>query len=50
MRTDRVTSGDQPHLYFVGHSYDATGGLHNIKVDSALAAERIAVDARRGAA
>jgi cation diffusion facilitator CzcD-associated flavoprotein CzcO len=50
MRSDRVTSADQPHLYFVGHSYDATGGLYNIKVDSALAAERIAADARRGAA
>jgi putative flavoprotein involved in K+ transport len=50
MRTDRVTSADQPHLYFVGHSYDATGGLYNIKRDSALAAERIAAGARRGAA
>ena len=50
LRTDRVTSADQPHLYFVGHSYDSTGGLYNIKVDSALAAERIAASARRGAA
>jgi cation diffusion facilitator CzcD-associated flavoprotein CzcO len=50
MRTDRVTSADQPHLYFVGHSYDSTGGLYNIKRDSALAAERIAAGARRGAA
>lgn len=50
VRTDRVTSADQPHLYFVGHSYDATGGLYNIKVDSALAAERIAASTRRGAA
>ena len=50
LRTDRVTSADQPHLYFVGHSYDATGGLYNIKRDSALAAERIAAGARRGAA
>ncbi|MEO6525750.1 MAG: NAD(P)/FAD-dependent oxidoreductase [Gemmatimonadaceae bacterium] len=47
VRTDRVTSADQPHLYFVGHSYDATGGLYNIKRDSALAAERIAAGARR---
>ena len=30
VRTDRVTSADQPHLYFVGHTYDATGGLYNI--------------------
>ena len=42
LRTDRVTSADQPGLYFVGHSYDTTGGLHNIRRDSALAAERIA--------
>jgi cation diffusion facilitator CzcD-associated flavoprotein CzcO len=49
-RTDRVTSADQPHLYFVGHSYDATGGLYNIRLDSVLAAERIAAGVRRGAA
>ena len=42
LRTDRVTSADQPHLYFVGHTYDATGGLYNIRRDAALAAERIA--------
>lgn len=50
LRSDRVTSVDQPNLYFVGHSYDATGGLYNIKRDSALAAERIAASLRRGAA
>jgi cation diffusion facilitator CzcD-associated flavoprotein CzcO len=50
VRTDRVTSADQPHLYFVGHSYDSTGGLYNIRRDSALAAERIAASVRRGAA
>ena len=50
VRTDRVTSADQPHLYFVGHSYDSTGGLYNIRLDSALAAERIAATARHGAA
>ncbi|MFL5618092.1 MAG: flavin-containing monooxygenase [Gemmatimonadaceae bacterium] len=50
VRTDRVTSADQPHLYFVGHSYDSTGGLYNIKRDAVLAAERIAAGARRGAA
>ena len=50
VRADRVTSADQPHLYFVGHSYDATGGLYNIRRDSALAAERIAAGARRDAA
>jgi cation diffusion facilitator CzcD-associated flavoprotein CzcO len=42
LRTDRVTSADQPNLYFVGHTYDATGGLYNIRRDSGLAAERIA--------
>ena len=50
VRSDRVTSADQPHLYFVGHSYDATGGLNNIRRDSVLSAERIAAAARRGAA
>jgi hypothetical protein len=50
VRTDRVTSADQPNLYFVGHSYDATGGLYNIRRDSVLAAERIAASTRRGAA
>jgi thioredoxin reductase len=39
---DRVTSADQPGLYFVGHNYDATGGLYNIGVDARLVAERIA--------
>jgi cation diffusion facilitator CzcD-associated flavoprotein CzcO len=42
LRTDRVTSADQPNLYFVGHTYDSTGGLYNIRRDSGLAAERIA--------
>jgi len=42
LRTDRVTSVDQPNLYFVGHSYDSTGGLYNIRCDAGLAAERIA--------
>lgn len=42
LRTDRVTSADQPNLYFVGHNYDATGGLYNIRRDAGLAAARIA--------
>jgi cation diffusion facilitator CzcD-associated flavoprotein CzcO len=42
LRTDRVTSADQPNLYFVGHTYDATGGLYNIRQDARLAAARIA--------
>jgi cation diffusion facilitator CzcD-associated flavoprotein CzcO len=40
-RRDRVTSEDQPNLYFVGHNYDATGGLWNIRIDSRLAVEAI---------
>ena len=27
LRTDRVTSADQPDLYFVGHSYDCHGWI-----------------------
>jgi putative flavoprotein involved in K+ transport len=50
LRTDRVTSADQPDLYFVGHTYDATGGLHNIAQDAVLAAERIASSRKRGVA
>jgi len=42
LRTARVASVDQPNLYFVGHNYDATGGLYNIRVDSRLVARRIA--------
>ena len=41
-RRDRVVSTDQPNLFFVGHNYDATGGLFNIRRDSRLAAEAIA--------
>lgn len=41
-RRDRVTSADQPGLYFVGHNYDASGGLANIRRDARLAARRIA--------
>ncbi len=39
MRRDRVISVDQPNLFFVGHNYDATGGLTNIRRDAPLAAE-----------
>ena len=41
VRMDRVTSADQSNLYFVGHTYDATGGLYNIGRDAKLAAARI---------
>ena len=49
-RADRVTSADQPNLYFVGHNYDSTGGLYNIRRDSQLAAARIAGALNRRAA
>src|SRR5438094_3687737 len=41
-RRDRVVSLDQPNLFFVGHNYDATGGLYNINRDARLAAGLIA--------
>ncbi len=41
-RSDRVTSAEQPDLYFVGHEYDASGGIANIRHDAPLAASRIA--------
>jgi cation diffusion facilitator CzcD-associated flavoprotein CzcO len=41
-RSDRVTSADQPNLYFVGHTYDAAGGLYNITRDARRAARKIA--------
>jgi len=47
MRRDRVISEDQPDLYFVGHNYDPSGGLTNIRRDSALAAEEITRSLRR---
>ena len=42
-RRDRVTSADQPGLYFVGHNYDATSGIANIRRDAPIVAEHIAV-------
>jgi indole-3-pyruvate monooxygenase len=48
-RTDRVTSADHAHLYFVGHTYDATGGLYNIGRDAKLAASHIAASQDREA-
>ena len=46
LRRDRVVSADHPNLFFVGHSYDATGGLHNIARDAPVAAKAIAASAR----
>jgi cation diffusion facilitator CzcD-associated flavoprotein CzcO len=42
VRADRVTSADQPGLFFVGHNYDALGGLKNICVDAPIAADAVA--------
>jgi cation diffusion facilitator CzcD-associated flavoprotein CzcO len=47
LRTDRVTSADQPGLYFVGHNYDSLGGILNICRDAVLAANAIVVGALR---
>jgi thioredoxin reductase len=41
-RSDRVASADHPDLFFVGHTYDATGALFNIGRDAKLAARRVA--------
>jgi hypothetical protein len=41
-RSDRVTSAEQPDLYFVGHEYDASGGIANIRRDAPLAGARVA--------
>jgi cation diffusion facilitator CzcD-associated flavoprotein CzcO len=41
-RRDRVVSLDQPGLFYVGHNYDSSGGIMNIRKDSVLAAERVA--------
>jgi lysine/ornithine N-monooxygenase len=40
-RRDRVVSLDHPDLYFVGHNYDARGGLYNISIDAPRAAREI---------
>ena len=47
LRADRVKSADQPRLWFVGHNYDATGGLFNIAHDAPLAAAAIARELER---
>jgi cation diffusion facilitator CzcD-associated flavoprotein CzcO len=42
LRTDNVTSADQPNLWFVGMRYDTTGAINNIKHDSQEVARRLA--------
>jgi cation diffusion facilitator CzcD-associated flavoprotein CzcO len=46
-RRNRVISTDQPNLFFVGHNYDATGGLFNIRRDAPLAADGVTSALRR---
>lgn len=41
-RRDRVVSVDQPSLFYVGHNYDSSGGLTNIRNDAPAAAARVA--------
>jgi lysine/ornithine N-monooxygenase len=41
LRRDRVASADHEDLYFVGHNYDSTGGLFNIKRDAIEVAKRV---------
>ena len=41
-RHDRVVAEAPPDLFVVGHNYDATGGLFNIRRDAPRAARRIA--------
>lgn len=41
LRSDRVASADRPGLYFIGHNYDATGGLSNIRRDAPIVAEHV---------
>jgi cation diffusion facilitator CzcD-associated flavoprotein CzcO len=49
-RVDRVQSADQPSLFFVGHNYDATGGLRNIAIDARLVANALSsIKSRRTA-
>lgn len=42
LRTDRVSSADHRTLFYVGHNYDATGGINNINRDAPLAAAAVA--------
>ncbi|HEX6316856.1 MAG TPA: NAD(P)/FAD-dependent oxidoreductase [Gemmatimonadaceae bacterium] len=42
MRTDNVTSADQPDLWYVGMRYDSTGAIANINADARMVARRLA--------
>lgn len=45
-RSDRVRSAGTDQLWFVGHNYDSSGGLYNIRIDSALVADAISTASR----
>lgn len=45
-RRERVVAQDAPELFVVGHNYDATGGLFNIRRDAVRVARLIAEAAR----
>lgn len=42
IRNGRTASADQPRLWFVGHNYDYSGGLTNIRRDSREVAAEVA--------
>ena len=42
LRSDNVTSADQPNLWFVGQRYDTTGAIANIKADAIAVARKLA--------
>ncbi|MGQ0764621.1 MAG: flavin-containing monooxygenase [Gemmatimonadota bacterium] len=42
LRSDRVASADAENLWFIGHNYDHTGGLTNIRIDAPLIAKAVA--------
>jgi cation diffusion facilitator CzcD-associated flavoprotein CzcO len=46
VRRDNITSADQRGLWFVGHRYDTTGALANIKTDARTVARILRVEAR----
>jgi len=46
-RRDRVVSLEYPNVFFVGHNYDARGGLYNIAVDAPRAAREVARELQR---
>ncbi len=48
LRRDRVQATQYEGLYFVGHNYDHTGGLMNIRRDAPLVARALAAERRTG--